>query len=82
MGSARNNINALSCNVVIACGIGAGTTSEIALALKANKPVVLLNDDEHSHRFFVSLSKENIFIAENAPAAIAITKQILINKKV
>lgn len=43
MGSARNNINVLTSDVVIACGTGAGTTSEIMLALKAEKPLVLLN---------------------------------------
>lgn len=40
MGSARNNINVLSSDVVIACTGGAGTLSEIALALKAQRPVV------------------------------------------
>lgn len=43
MGSARNNINILSSDVVIACGTGAGTTSEIMLALKATKPLIILN---------------------------------------
>src|SRR4028119_2317735 len=32
MGNARNNINVLSSDVVIACGMGAGTASEVALA--------------------------------------------------
>jgi len=35
-----------SSDVVIACGMGAGTASEIALALKGNKKVILLNDEE------------------------------------
>jgi uncharacterized protein (TIGR00725 family) len=52
MGNARNNINVLSSNVVIACGIGAGTVSEIALALKANKKVILLNDSKEAQAFF------------------------------
>lgn len=34
MGSARNNINALSSNVLVAVGMGPGTASEVALALK------------------------------------------------
>src|SRR3954469_22858440 len=35
MGSARNNINVLSSDVIVSCGeISAGTLSEIALALK------------------------------------------------
>ncbi len=42
MGSARNVINVLSSDVVVACPGGAGTLSEIALALKYEKKVVLL----------------------------------------
>ncbi|WP_225896124.1 TIGR00725 family protein [Dendronalium phyllosphericum] len=52
MGNARNNINVLSSDLVIACGMGAGTASEIALALKGKKQVILLTDDEESQVFF------------------------------
>lgn len=45
MGFARNCINILSSNVVVACPGGPGTLSEIALALKYKKPVILLNFD-------------------------------------
>lgn len=40
MGDARNAINVLSSRVVLALPGGAGTLSEIALALKAGRPVV------------------------------------------
>lgn len=43
MGQARNSINVLSSDIVVACPGGAGTLSEIALALKGGKPVILLN---------------------------------------
>jgi len=43
MGNARNCINVLSSDVVVACPGGMGTLSEIALALKSDKPVILLN---------------------------------------
>jgi len=43
MGQARNTINVLSSRVVIACGWGAGTLAEIALALKLRKPLVLMH---------------------------------------
>ncbi|MDZ7316461.1 MAG: TIGR00725 family protein [candidate division KSB1 bacterium] len=42
MGSARNVINVLSSDVIVACRGGAGTISEIALALKSGKTVILL----------------------------------------
>lgn len=43
MGSARNAINILSSDVVVACTGGPGTISEIALALKHGKPVIALH---------------------------------------
>ncbi|MCU0613613.1 MAG: TIGR00725 family protein [Desulfobacterales bacterium] len=45
MGSARNCINVLSSHVVVACPGGAGTLSEIALALKYGKKVILFDFD-------------------------------------
>lgn len=77
MGSGRNNINVLSCDVVIACGMGVGTASEVALALKANKPVVLLHDDWETQRFFVSLSPASVFIAPSPQNAIAFVQDLL-----
>ena len=43
MGNARNCINVLSSDVVVACPGGMGTLSEIALALKCQKTTLLLN---------------------------------------
>lgn len=45
MGNARNSINILSSHYIVACPGGAGTLSEIALALKHKKPLILLNFD-------------------------------------
>lgn len=42
MGDARNNINVLASTVVVALPGGAGTVSEVALALKAGRSVVML----------------------------------------
>jgi hypothetical protein len=43
LGDARNEVNVLTSRVVVACRGGAGTLSEIALALKARRPVVALD---------------------------------------
>jgi len=43
MGSARNSINILSSDVVVACPGGPGTFSEVALALKYDKPLIFFN---------------------------------------
>lgn len=45
MGSARNSINVLSSDVVVACPGSAGTVSEIALALKHGKVVITIGYD-------------------------------------
>src|SRR5207253_5009519 len=54
MGQARNNINVLSSRAVVACGMGAGTASEVALALKAKKKIILLKVNQESEAFFKS----------------------------
>jgi uncharacterized protein (TIGR00725 family) len=77
IGNARNNINVLSSDVVIACGMGLGTASEIALALKNQKSVILLTSDRISQTFFSHLSPQQVFIANNPDDAIALTKEIL-----
>lgn len=77
MGSARNNINILSSDVIFACGMGSGTASEIALALKAKKPVILLNVDKISEVFFKHLTRSHLY-ADNSPkGAISIAQAIL-----
>lgn len=63
MGSARNNINALSSDLVIAVGLGAGTLSEVALAIKAGRPVILLNQPDSSPSFIAELKYKEIYFA-------------------
>lgn len=71
MGNARNNINVLSSDVVIACGMGAGTASEVALALKNHKKVILWTDDQESQAFFQKLQPNHVFIVDNCRDAMA-----------
>lgn len=78
MGSARNTINVLSSDVVIACGVGgSGTASEIALALKARKPVILLNDSDDSRRFFAGVGGKLLHTADAVGEAIAHVGRLL-----
>lgn len=70
MGSARNNINVLSSNVVIACGIGRGTAAEISLALKAEKRVILLACPPAAQIFFQDLGGALINLAGTPREAI------------
>jgi uncharacterized protein (TIGR00725 family) len=56
MGDARNAINVLTSDVIVACGVeGPGTLSEVALALKAEKTVILLQASEPARSFLKSL---------------------------
>lgn len=54
MGQARNNINVLSSAIVVACGMGAGTAAEVALAIKAQKPIILLGVETEALSFFTN----------------------------
>ena len=76
MGNARNNINVLSSDVVVACGMGPGTASEVALALKSQKPVVLLNTGADSEKFFGNLCPDKVFTAGTPEQTVEIIKQI------
>ena len=75
MGNARNNINVLTSDVVVACGTGgAGTVSEIALAIKAGKPVILLVCEESAGTFFQGLKAQQLFFAETPARVIEIIR--------
>ena len=78
MGSARNNINVLSSDVIIGCGTtSAGTLSEIALALKAGKPVVLLNTDTLTIDFLQKIGEDLLHVADTPERAIELTRELL-----
>lgn len=65
MGNARNIINILSSHGIIACGLGLGTVSEIALALKAQKPVVLMPYNSLVQNFFEPLAPGQFQITDD-----------------
>ena len=74
MGSARNTINVLSSDVVVACPGGAGTLSEIALALKHGKPVITIGYNVSIH-FISSKYADQLFEAVSAEAAVDMIKK-------
>lgn len=77
MHNARNNVNVISGDVVIACGSGrAGTVSEIALALKNKKTVILLGCAPDAVKFLSSLGK-NVHVVTTPEEAITKTREIL-----
>jgi len=76
IGNARNCINALSSDVVVACPGGMGTLSEIALALKCSKPVILLNY-EKENRFDVFQHQGQLSYANSPQEVIECIQGIL-----
>ena len=77
MGSARNNINVLTADVIAGIGIGAGTTSEIALAIKANKPVLLLSPSPNSETFFMQFDHSKLVSAKTPAQALVEIKRMI-----
>ncbi len=77
LGNARNNINVLSSDITIACGMGLGTASEVALALKNGKKVILLAPNSQTQAFFANLTSDKLFVADCPQGAIAIIKREL-----
>ncbi|NEO28595.1 MAG: cytochrome [Kamptonema sp. SIO4C4] len=77
LGNGRNNVNVLSSDVVIACGMGLGTASEVALALKNGKSVILLTEMTASHAFFRQLAPHQVFIVYSVQDAIATVHTLL-----
>ena len=79
LGEARNNVNVLTCELIFACGMNAGTASEICLALKADRHVILVEPSSESARFFESLDSSRTHVAADASQAIQIAKELLEN---
>lgn len=76
LGEARNAVNVLSSDVVVACGVkGAGTASEVALALKTGRPTVLLSPTPAAAAFFGGLAApEALHVAATPEAVITLVE--------
>jgi len=77
MGSGRNYITVLSSNVVVVLGMAAGTASEAALAIKANKKVILLSQDEIAIRFFKNIGTYRVLVSNTVEDTIKQIKDYL-----
>ena len=77
MGSARNIINVLSSHIIVVIGMAAGTASEVALALKTNKKVILLNQDEITIRFFKNIGTYKVMVSSSVEETISMIKDYL-----
>jgi uncharacterized protein (TIGR00725 family) len=70
VGEARNAINVLSSDVVVACGVeGPGTASEVALALRMGRPAVLVAAAPAAVAFFQSIAPHGRLHQVHTPEA-------------
>jgi len=76
LGDARNAVNVLSSDVVIALKGGAGTLSEIALALKAGRPVIALDFDPGTG-FAAFAASGDLRFAASVDEAVSLTRAAL-----
>lgn len=77
MGSARNIMNILSSHIIVVIGMAAGTASEVALAIKSNKKVILLNQDEITIRFFKNIGTYKVMVATSVEETMTMIKDYL-----
>ena len=78
MGEARNNIIVLSADTVIACGVDdPGTASEVALAIKNRKPVILLDVADAARQFISDIGGDDVHIAVSPMQAIQLVSNCL-----
>jgi len=71
LGEARNAVLVTAADAVIACGMNPGTASEVALALRAGKPMVLVRPTPETSRFFATVaSAGTLHMADDAASAI------------
>ena len=59
--------------------MNAGTASEVALAIRAKKPVILLRADEVTAKFFRMLDSEVVRTAMSAGEAIEMLRGLLMS---
>jgi predicted Rossmann-fold nucleotide-binding protein len=77
MGSARNMINILAAEIIIVCGMGLGTASEAALAIKQGKPIIFTCVKPDQVAFFEVLCKRTLDRLENPAQIIRKAEKLL-----
>ena len=71
VGEARDVINVLSSDVVVACGVeGPGTAAEVSLALKLQRPTVLLAPAPAASEFFRTIAVRGTLHEVHAPESV------------
>lgn len=77
MSSGRNYLNVLSSDIVVACGMDHGTSSEVSLSIKPGKKVILVGLFEEANKFYKKLAPNQMFVVESYKEAIEILEKEL-----
>lgn len=75
LGDARNAVNVLSSDVVVALPGGPGTLSEVALALKARKHVVLVAWEDSG--LLERMGGDHVHVADDVDAAMGLLEDLV-----
>src|SRR6478736_4217993 len=77
LGGARNQISIMSSHALVICGMSAGTATEVAMALKVDKKVILLNQDEVTIAFFKKIGSYKVVETTSVEETIIKIKEYL-----
>ena len=77
LGEGRNLLNVLTSEVLLVCGISAGTASELALAVTTGRPVVLVGPAPETARYWTAIGGTHVHTAATAEEAIEIARGLL-----
>jgi len=80
--SGRNFFNVLSSNILVACGMSHGTSSEVSLALACpGKKVILVGTDDVTNTFYKKMAGEQVIITKDYKDACAALKRVMAHLK-
>lgn len=71
LGEARNAVLVAAADAVIGCGMSSGTASEVALALRAAKPTVLVRPAADTVSFFTRHGTATLYVAGDSMDAVS-----------
>jgi len=77
MRAGRNYINILSSDIIVVCGMGWWTSSEVSLAIGPWKKVILVWTYKEANDFYKKLAPNQIFVVTDFNEAIKVIKDIL-----
>jgi uncharacterized protein (TIGR00725 family) len=77
LGEMRDQVVVLSSDAIVVCGMSAGTAAETSIAIKAQKPLVLLRPDAEVQAFFQRLGGDTVRVATTPAEAMEVVGRIV-----